>query len=156
MNSPKWHWCNKLPFNHPGVLARARNAFMGNGSCVNMFTMNQICFAFAVVSLKGFGQPKSYQRALFTNEYSLPIQVELKIKGVNISEKNNIVKLKEKTEELHKDLIKDVAELVHNKVLKSKEAPIPLGLATIIVGQEKVLDSIKLDPQFLESEQLEF
>lgn len=51
MADKDWHHSrDNVPFNHPGVLAGARTAFMGNDSSDNTFTMSQLCFALAVVS----------------------------------------------------------------------------------------------------------
>lgn len=49
-------------------------------------------------------------------------------------------------------MVKETDLLKLKKVIKPIGNELPLGVVTIIEGQQTVLDSIKLDPQFWEND----
>lgn len=77
--------------------------------------------------------------------------MELKIKGISITEKANMDKLKEGTENFQEEMVKETDLLKLNGVIKPEGNKLQVGSVTLIEGQETVLDSIKLDPLFLEN-----
>lgn len=58
----KWHYSlnGEHPFNHPGLLTAVRFAFYGKESQVNKFTISQLAFGAAVVSITEIELTKFY------------------------------------------------------------------------------------------------
>lgn len=73
------------------------------------------------------------------------------MKGINMSEKVNMDKLKESTEKFQEEMVKETDLLKMKKLIKPEGKQLTIGEITILEGDETVLDSIKLDPQFCEN-----
>lgn len=75
-------------------------------------------------------------------------KVEIKIKGITISEKAKMDKIREGTEKFQEEMVKQTDLLKQKGLVEVVGNHLQLGDVVIVEGKDTVLESIRLDPLF--------